>query len=212
MKIETLVVGPFQVNCFLVWTNPGRALVIDPGCDADVIEAALQDHGLTVAAWLLTHGHADHISALAALHAKHPAPVYIHPADLRWCFTPQNRIEPYYPQPAKPDAEFPPIGTNSPNASTPWNREEVPFQTLETPGHTPGCVCFYFPDEQIVFTGDTLFKGSCGRTDLPGGDGRVLAQSLKKLAALPDRVAAYPGHGESTSIGYEKKTNFFMQQ
>jgi glyoxylase-like metal-dependent hydrolase (beta-lactamase superfamily II) len=83
---------------------------------------------------------------------------------------------------------------------------------LETPGHTRGGVCYYFEKEKVIFTGDTLFKGTCGRTDLPGGDGRILAASLKKLAALPDDVTVYPGHNESTTIGHEKRTNFFMQQ
>jgi glyoxylase-like metal-dependent hydrolase (beta-lactamase superfamily II) len=83
---------------------------------------------------------------------------------------------------------------------------------LETPGHTRGGVCYYFEEEKVIFTGDTLFKGTCGRTDLPSGDGRILAQSLKKLAALPDDVTVHAGHNESTTIGYEKRTNFFMQQ
>jgi glyoxylase-like metal-dependent hydrolase (beta-lactamase superfamily II) len=207
MNVEILSVGPFEVNCAIVWGKAKQALVIDPGHDADNIETALRQNGLTVAAYLLTHGHADHLCALAELHKKHPAPVYIHAEETKWAFGQQNQILPYYPVPGKPATEF-----VHPEVSKDWKIADLSFQTLETPGHTRGGVCYYFEDEKVIFTGDTLFKGTCGRTDLPGGDGRILAQSLKKLAALPDDVTVHAGHNESTTIGYEKKTNFFMQQ
>jgi glyoxylase-like metal-dependent hydrolase (beta-lactamase superfamily II) len=274
MKIKILSVGPFEVNCAIVWNDAKQALVIDPGSDADRIEAVLQENGLTVASYLLTHGHADHLNALADLYETRPAPVYIHAEDLTWCFGPQNQIPPYYPVPEKPAAEFihpeklaphdpprpsgtppaegilhdpprpsgtppaegilhnPPRPSGTPPAegilkvplhgrggrsgatdgAGPITLADLSFQTLETPGHTRGGVCYYFEKEKVIFTGDTLFKGTCGRTDLPGGDGRILAASLKKLAALPDDVTVYPGHNESTTIGHEKRTNFFMQQ
>ena len=156
---------------------------------------------------MITHGHADHICALAELHAARPAPVYIHANDYKWAFGVQNQILPYYPVPQKPVTEF-----IHPETARYWKIADLDFQCLETPGHTPGCVCYYFEQEKVIFTGDTLFKGTCGRTDLPGGDGRILAQSLKKLAALPDDIVVHAGHNESTTIGYEKETNFFMQQ
>ena len=207
MNIKILSVGPFEVNCAIVWNEGKKALVIDPGSDAADIEAVLKSNGLAVVAYLLTHGHADHICALAELHAVRPSPVYIHAADYKWAFGIQNQILPYYPVPGKPAAEF-----VHPEVSKDWTISDLRFQCMETPGHTPGGVCYYFEQEKVIFTGDTLFKGTCGRTDLPGGDGRILAQSLKKLAALPDDVTVYAGHNESTTIGYEKKTNFFMQQ
>lgn len=207
MNIEILPVGSFEVNCAIVWGGAKQALVIDPGHDAADIEAVLQKNDLTAAAYLLTHGHADHLNALAELHAARPAPVYIHAKDYKWAFGAQNQILPYYPVPGKPAADF-----IHPETSINWTISDLQFQCMETPGHTPGCVCYYFGQEKAIFTGDTLFKGTCGRTDLPGGDGRVLMQSLKKLAALPDDITVYPGHNESTAIGYEKKTNFFMQQ
>jgi len=207
MTLQNLSVGPFEVNCAIVWNEQNQALVIDPGADAAEISAVLQDHDLTVAAFLLTHGHADHLGALAELHAACPAPVYLHAADFEWAFGAQNQIPPWYPVPEKPPAVF-------------IRPEETPLlkiagfgiRVLETPGHTPGGICYWFPEEKTLFTGDTLFKGSCGRTDLPGGDGRILAQSLKKLSVLPGETLVYPGHNESTSIGHEKKTNFFMQK
>lgn len=207
MNIEILPVGPFEVNCAIVWNGAKQALVIDPGQDAENIQAVLKQNGLTVAAYLLTHGHADHLCALADLHADRPAPVYIHVKDYKWAFGAQNQILPYYSVPGKPDADF-----IRPEISADWTISDLQVRCLETPGHTPGCVCYYFEREKVIFTGDTLFKGTCGRTDLPGGDGRILAQSLKKLAALPGDVTVYPGHNESTTIGCEKRTNFFMQQ
>jgi glyoxylase-like metal-dependent hydrolase (beta-lactamase superfamily II) len=204
MNIKIITVGPFEVNCCVIWKEAKQALVIDPGCDAADIEAVLRQNGLTVAAYLLTHGHADHICALADLCETRPAPVYLHAEDFKWCFGTQNQILPYYPVPQKPAAEF----FHPESATMPG----FAVRTIETPGHTRGGVCYYFEEEKVLFTGDTLFKGSCGRTDLPGGDGRVLAQSLKKLAALPDDVIVHAGHNESTTIGHEKKTNFFMQQ
>ena len=227
MKIKILSTGPFEVNCAIVWNDQREAFVIDPGSDAADIAAILKENDLTVVAYLLTHGHADHLCALAELHAARPAPVYIHTEDLKWAFGPQNQILPYYPVPGKPVTEFIHPETSKDCHSTSfrcrriastslpaveWKISDLRFQCLETPGHTKGCVCYYFEQEKVIFTGDTLFKGTCGRTDLPGGDGRILAASLKKLAALPNDVIVYPGHNESTTIGYEKKTNFFMQQ
>ena len=237
MNVEILSVGPFEVNCAIVWGAAKQALVIDPGHDADDIEVVLRENGLTVAAYLLTHGHADHLCALSELHGRHSAPVYLHAEDYKWAFGQQNQILPYYPVPGKPVTEFihpenPPrsslcsghpssggaLSKSPPSEGCPQGGvglitiADLSFQTLETPGHTRGGVCYYFEEEKIIFTGDTLFKGTCGRTDLPGGDGRILAQSLKKLAALPDDVTVHAGHNESTTIGHEKKTNFFMQQ
>jgi len=217
MNIETLIVGPFAVNCSIIWGDAKQAFVIDPGFEADVIESCLKENGLTVAAYLLTHGHADHLNALAELYATRPAPVVIHTEDYKWAFGEQNQIPPYYPVPEKPAAEF-----IHPESSKAWKLLDQKFQSsekssksqrscLETPGHTRGGVCYWFEDEDVCFTGDTLFKGSCGRTDLPGGDGRVLAQSLKKLTKLPPETKIIAGHGDETTIDFELKTNFFLQ-
>lgn len=210
MNIKILCTGPFEVNCGIVWNDSRQAFVIDPGYDAADIETVLHENGLTLAAYLLTHGHADHINALADLHETHPAPVYMHAGDEKWAFGSQNQIPPYYPVPGRPDCQI-----LHPEDSNDWKKLVPIFQGLElieTPGHTRGGVCYYFAEDKILFTGDTLFKGTCGRTDLPGGDARTLSASLKKLAALPDDVTVWPGHNDSTTIDYEKKNNFFMQQ
>ena len=110
MNVEIIPVGSFEVNCAIVWGDAKQALIIDPGYDTADIEAVLQMNNLTVAAYLLTHGHADHINALADLHAKYPAPVYLHAEDERWAFSAVNQIPPHYPVPTKPTADFPTLG------------------------------------------------------------------------------------------------------
>ena len=206
MNIEIIPVGPYEVNGCVVWGDARQALIIDPGYDAPLIQACLDANNLTVAAYLLTHGHADHTNALAELHATRHSPVYIHAGDSRWAFGENNQIPPHYPVPKKPAAQF-----LHPEASNVWKIADLSFQCLETPGHTPGGVCYWFTDGNVCFTGDTLFKGSCGRTDLPGGDGRTLSASLKKLAALPGETRIIAGHGDETTIAHELKTNVFLR-
>jgi glyoxylase-like metal-dependent hydrolase (beta-lactamase superfamily II) len=160
-----------------------------------------------VAGYICTHGHADHINALAELHSRHPAPVAMHSLDWEWAFDERNRIEPYYPVPERPHIEH----VEPLDSARDWTIADLHFQCIETPGHTPGSCCLLFQDAGILISGDTLFKGSCGRTDLPGGSPRRLKESLNKLKQLPDDVRVYPGHGPDTTIGLERMTNFFMQ-
>ncbi len=207
MEIETIPTGAFQENCYLVWNTAKQAAVIDPGADAEIIQQVLNRYGLTVAGYILTHTHADHINALADLHKKFPAPVAVHSDDLAWAFEPYNQIPPYYPVPAKPQVDdF--LRLESGND---WEFIDLYFQCIETPGHTPGSCCLLFPEGNFLLTGDTLFKGSCGRTDLPGGDSRKLKASLNRLKQLPDEIRVFPGHGPDTTIGIERLTNFYMQ-
>ena len=207
MKIEIIPVGPYAVNCSIVWEKNNQALVIDPGADIDLIENILEKNQLTVAAILLTHGHADHISGLKDFHLAHPVPIYLHAEDENWAFGPTNQIPPHYSVPEKPDVSF-----VRPESSADWTIADLNFQCIETPGHTPGGVCYWFQAANLCITGDTLFKGSCGRTDLPGGDSRILSASLKKLAQLPPETRIIAGHGLDSTIGHENQTNFFMQQ
>jgi len=207
MNIEPISTGAFEEICYLVWSAENQAIVFDPGHDADQILQTLERHHLEVAAYVCTHGHADHINALAELHKTRPASVAMHSGDLKWAFESINQIPPHYPVPARPEVEeFQLL-----ESSTDWNFADLHFQCIETPGHTPGSCCILFPESGIMVSGDTLFKGSCGRTDLPGGDGRQLRQSLDTLKQLPDETRVYPGHGSDTTIGIEKATNFFMQ-
>jgi glyoxylase-like metal-dependent hydrolase (beta-lactamase superfamily II) len=207
MEIKAIPTGAFEEICHLVWGAGNQAIVFDPGHDSALILQALKANGLDVAAYVCTHGHADHINALAALHRQHPAPVAMHSNDLDWAFTAVNQIEPHYPVPQRPDVEeYLRLET-----AADWNFADLHFQCIQTPGHTPGSCCLLFPESGILIAGDTLFKGSCGRTDLPGGSPRQLKESLNKLKQLPGEIRVYPGHGPDTTIGIERQTNFFMQ-
>ncbi len=207
MNIESRVTGFIEENCYLV-SNPGTSetIVLDPGDDAAQLLARLKEMQAVVVAYLLTHGHVDHVTALAALADVHPAPVYLHPRDAAWCFTPRNDLPGFYAAPARPNAPLVSVaeGDVLDLAGARWS-------VLDTPGHTPGGVCFRLEPDRALFTGDTLFRGTAGRTDLPGGDARELSRSLRKLAALPDALPVYPGHGDPSTIGYEKKHNYFLQ-
>ena len=205
MNIKTISVGPFHVNCYLIWGDGKDAIVIDPGSDAKKILRAIEGQSLRVAAILLTHGHCDHVSAVAEVHREHPAPIAIHPEDGRWAFDPHNQLLPYY------EAPEPAVITRELADGQEWTDAGFAYRVIATPGHSPGGVCFYFPNEKALFSGDTLFDGSVGRTDLIGGSARVLTQSLAKLVVLPDETRVHPGHGDATTIGKEKRNNYFMR-
>jgi glyoxylase-like metal-dependent hydrolase (beta-lactamase superfamily II) len=201
IRMECIPVGFLEVNCYLVWADgAASALVIDPGAEPAKIEAALARHGLKPAAVLLTHGHVDHIGAVGALAAKHGIPVWLHPAEMTLYRSPANALSPWIPAVRdlpEPAGEIPSV-------------PGLAFSVLETPGHTRGGVCYYFADSATVFTGDTLFAGSVGRTDLPGGDAATLQRSIQKLLELPPETAVFPGHGEPTTIGDEATGNPFI--
>jgi len=206
-NVDTITVGEFQANCHLVWCTPCKsAIVIDPGSDPLQIQASLEDKGLSVASYMLTHGHVDHISALSELHKSFPAPIGLHADDLKWAFGDMNRMQPFYNAPSLPAR----IERTLEDGQE-WSDAGLTFTVLATPGHTPGSVCFAFRKQHLLFSGDLLFAGSVGRTDLAGGDSRLMQKSLTKIAGLPDETVVYPGHGHQTSIGSEKRTNFFMQ-
>lgn len=206
MNVDIVSVGPIEANCYIL-SNPDRqALVIDPGADAPAIEAILRRRQLTVAVYLVTHGHMDHISALADLAAQCPAPIGMATEDIPWAFGPLNEMPPHYPRPRRPQTIDRLLTDNQT-----WTDAGMTYGVVATPGHSPGSVCFYFKEATALFTGDTLFQGSVGRTDLPGGDNRRLAQSLKILARLPPATRIYPGHGPATTLAAELKTNLFLK-
>ncbi|MFO7536258.1 MAG: MBL fold metallo-hydrolase [Kiritimatiellia bacterium] len=206
MILRIIPSGPFEANCLFVTDEKGSTLVTDPGADAEQLENELVRNRLDVAAYLITHGHADHIGALHDLWQKRPAPILIHPADAEWAFSKANELLPYYPAPRRPGGPFPKVEDGSV-----FSFGDLSFRIIATPGHSPGCVCYYFEKDGLLITGDTLFQGSAGRTDLPGGDSRVLADSLVKLAELPESVRIVAGHGDETTLGAEIRSNYFMQ-
>ncbi|QBG46207.1 MBL fold metallo-hydrolase [Verrucomicrobia bacterium S94] len=207
MNILPIPTGAYQEMCYLIWNAENKTLIFDPGFDAEYILQCLEKHRLEVAAYVLTHTHYDHINALADLYDRHPAPIYVHSKDWAWAFDDRNQGAPYYPKPRKPETD----DIHWLEGSSDHTIADLHFQCLETPGHTPGGCCLLFPESRIMLTGDTLFKGSCGRTDLPGGNPKQMKDSLKKLKQLPDEIQIFPGHGDSSTIGHEKASNFFMQ-
>ncbi|MBO7721455.1 MAG: MBL fold metallo-hydrolase [Kiritimatiellae bacterium] len=209
MKIKTIPVGSFGVNCSVI-DNDGAAWIVDPGRDADRIIAAVSGWGLRPGGILLTHAHFDHIGAVPELQRRYAGlPVYLHPADARVLTHPMNQFPPEYPP-----IERPANLTDAGEAALPG------LHVIETPGHTPGGVCYHLPGFNhpdfpgtagLLLSGDTLFAGSAGRTDLPGGDMATLLRSLRALAGLPGDTLVIPGHGGFTTIADEVRDNVFLR-
>ncbi len=198
-----------QTNCIILSNQAKQALVIDPGADAGVLQETLTANGLTVIGYPFTHGHYDHVCAIGELHAACPAPCWMHPLDLSWAFTSRNQNLPWYRQ---PDPATVPEIQKAWETDGSFSIGPFKFETIFLPGHSPGSVAFHFPEEKLLIGGDVLFKGSVGRTDLPGGNTATLLNSLRILAELPDDTRVIPGHGPATSIGAEKRSNPYMHQ
>ena len=205
MKIHCIVTGAFQTNCYILSNEEKECLIIDPGDGPDEIEAYLKANALTVIGYPTTHGHIDHVAQLAEIHRRYPAPIGLHPLDAKWAFTETNSYQPYYDTPAAPSS----IERDYADGQH-WKDSSFGYDILFVPGHSPGSVAFYFKEEAVVIAGDTLFKGSIGRLDLPGGNEPDMIQTLKRLSALPDETRVLPGHGPETTIGLEKQTNQFI--
>jgi len=207
MKLSVEPVGPFQTNCIWIEGHSPQTLIVDPGAESDRLLARLRKEKKIPAAYLLTHGHMDHLHALADLADAFPAPILIHPLDLAWAFEPENESLPFYGPPRRPSAPFIPIENDQL-----FELAGLTFRILHTPGHTPGGVCYYFEKEGLLLTGDTLFRDSVGRTDLEGADPHQLAASLRRLATLPPETRVLSGHGEETTLGRELRYNPFLRE
>ncbi len=198
MLIKTFSVGQFETNCYIVSDEDSlECAVIDPGDESNTILDYLESNHLKCRVILLTHGHFDHIGAVLPVSEETGAPVYVHEKDdarnsldNRFAFhLPENGF--YYKE-----GDTVQVGS-------------LRFEVLETPGHTPGSVTLRCGD--ALFTGDTLFKGSCGRTDLPGGDMVQELDSLKKLCALEGDYEVYPGHMDASTLERERMFNYYCR-
>ncbi len=188
MILETVCVGVLRVNCYIIASDKAQeAIIIDPGAEENKIRKALDKHKLRPAFIINTHGHFDHIGC----DDEFGVPVYAHPDDAIPLKSPLRLLE------------------DNKNISL----DEIELQVIHTPGHTPGGICLLMkaPCDNILFSGDTLFRGSIGRTDFAQGDEDTLIRSIKeRLLALADDTVIYPGHGPASTIGYERKHNPFL--
>ena len=214
MPMRTVVTGPFQENCYLVWAEgASTALLIDPGDDPALLQAAVEEQQLQVALILLTHGHLDHIGAVDAMRDYSSAPAVATAGErelIAW-YPESCRMFGLAERPAPTiDHWLPNDATELPDEIAALLPEGPAVMIHQTPGHTAGGVTYQI--DTNLFTGDTLFKQSIGRTDLPGGNLATLAASLAKLVSLDDALKVYPGHGDATTIGQEKLNNRYIEQ
>ncbi|MFQ5453277.1 MAG: MBL fold metallo-hydrolase [Candidatus Zixiibacteriota bacterium] len=208
MTLKMFAIGPFEVNCYLFWDEKTKdGVIIDPGAEEQLIIENIEKYNFTPKAILLTHGHGDHIAAVAAVKDKYNIPLYIGAGEEKLLESPSANVSAIFAQPivAPPpdyllkDEQLISFGSFN-------------LKVLSTPGHSPGGVCYLDESEGVLFCGDTLFYGSIGRTDLPGSSYEQLMNSIQdKILSLPDSIICYPGHGIQTTVGAERVNNPFLK-
>ena len=194
MKVYSLMLGSYQTNCYLAADDDGVCAVIDPGYTPERVLEAAQRYGLTIRAVLLTHGHFDHVGGVRGVAEAARCPVWLCEADT--VLPERLTAGPLYYTDTYADGDTVEVGS-------------LRFTVLETPGHTPGSVCLLIGD--AMFSGDTLFADSCGRTDFPGGSDAAMRASLRRLAGLSTDYRVYPGHGMDTTLAEEKRYNPYLR-
>ena len=204
VKVETITVGAFQENCYLlVDDGANKAVIVDPGSEGERLVDTIERSGATLEAIWITHAHVDHVGAIASIKRKWDVPIYLHPLDRRLYEAASRQAEVYgvpFEQPPPPDREF------SDGQQVKVGEREM--TVMHAPGHAPGHVVIH--GEGIALVGDCLFAGSIGRTDLPFSNPPQLSVTLEKLAALPPDTVVYPGHGVETTVGEERLSNPFL--
>lgn len=205
LTVVQLTVGAYQENTYVVYNENKEALIIDPGDEADRLIQWIEDNGWQPQAILITHTHIDHISAVDAIRDQYGIEAYVHQIEEQTFQTPQRNFQ---------DSD---IVVNRP-ADHLWNKQGVKkvgsfiFETALIPGHSPGHLVFIFKDDGFVICGDTVFRGSIGRTDMPDGDVQSLLLGIgQEILSLDSEVVLYPGHGPATTVGYEYRTNPFLE-
>lgn len=204
MKVETLAVGAFQENSYLVIDETsGESVLIDPGAEPDRLIAAVEQSGSTLKAMWITHAHIDHVGAIAGVKRRWAVPVYLHPLDATLYRHAHTQAELYglpFDDPPAPDHDLADGDTLQVGS--------LRFQVTHVPGHAPGHVMIH--GEGVAFVGDCLFAGSVGRTDLPGSNGAHLSRSLELITALDPATVLYSGHGPATTVREELRSNPFL--
>jgi len=209
MEVRGITVGPVQENCFLAKGADGRGLIVDPGDEAEAILAGVEELGITeVDAILLTHCHFDHVGAVAPVARATGAPVYCPKLEVPMVqdvmrFVPWDGFGPYENHDPEETVE----------GGETLELAGFTIEVVFTPGHSPGHVTYAVPEHGVLFSGDVLFQGSVGRTDLPGGDWPTLLESIRSLVdSLPEATTVYPGHMGITSLGAERASNPFLAE
>ena len=203
MKVLSAMVGPIMTNCYILCDEAAKVCaVIDPGDEPKRIEAMIASCGCSPVMILLTHGHFDHCTGVAGLLEKWPdLPVYIHEADV----TDSSGGELTFRRLGEKNQRYY-------HESDTLTVGGLTLRVMETPGHSRGSVCLLVEGQGVIFSGDTLFRGNCGRCDFPGGDYRAMLRSLARLGRLEGQYQVYPGHEAATDMEYERKYNPYMKQ
>lgn len=204
--IITLSMGIMEANCYLIYDEDGgEGIVVDPGGNGAPLLQKIAEHALTIRYILNTHGHFDHIAGNADLETLN-APLGIHPDDRNLLLEGGGALWfglDFIPSPA-PTVEL--------REGQALNVGQFHVEIVHTPGHTPGSVCLYIPEERSLISGDTLFAGSVGRSDLPGGDAHILNASLQRLLNFPADTRIYPGHGPASTLAIEQRSNPWLRR
>lgn len=203
MKVLSAMVGPIMTNCYILCDEQaGVCAVIDPGDEPERIEKLIASGGCTPIMILLTHGHFDHCTGVAGLLEKWPAlPVYIHEADVTDGVGGELTLHRLGEKNQRYYQEGDTLTVGG-----------LTLRVMETPGHSRGSVCLLVEGQGVIFSGDTLFRGNCGRCDFPGGDYRAMLRSLARLGRLEGQYQVYPGHDSATDMDFERKYNPYMKQ
>jgi glyoxylase-like metal-dependent hydrolase (beta-lactamase superfamily II) len=209
LEVRGVVVGLFRENCWIIGSRQrGEACVVDPGDEPDEILALARDMGVRITRVVASHAHLDHIMAARAIVEASSAPFLLHRADLPIAEAMPISARMWLGQEVPPAPE--PSGY--PSDGDDLEVAGITLRVIHTPGHTPGSLCLYAAEAGLLFSGDTLFRESIGRTDLPGGDTELILRSIaERLYALPDATRVLPGHMQETTIGHERAHNPFVR-